>query len=203
GDRAGAPPRDVDRLLPCLGPAHLLVEHDRFDDLAADRVDGAERGHGLLEDERDLRPADRAHLRTIRRELRQVHGAMVWAVGTLTMKPDLAVDDPARPVDDPQDRAGGDALAAAALSHDAERGPVLEVEAHPGAGLPVPLVWGKVRLGVGEGGGRPANQAGRSEGGPPPRNPRRWGEAGRSAPQGARRPSEGGRSPPPSALSPI
>src|SRR5690606_2290199 len=38
----------------------LLVQHQRFDDLAADRVDGIQRGHRLLEDHRDVAAANSA-----------------------------------------------------------------------------------------------------------------------------------------------
>ena len=45
----------------------VLVQPDRLDDLVADGVHRAERGHRLLEDERDLAAADRPHLRARRR----------------------------------------------------------------------------------------------------------------------------------------
>ena len=51
---------------------------------------------------------------------------------------DLPADDPARPLDDPQDRARGDALAAAALADDAQRLARVDVEAHAVDGLTVP-----------------------------------------------------------------
>src|SRR2546426_11480088 len=119
------PPQHLDRLVARLPPIDVLVEQDRLDDLIADRVDRTERGHRFLEDERDLRPADRAHLRAVRRELRQVDhlAAPRPAVGGRTTKLDLAIDDPARPIDDSEDRSGPDALAAAALADDAEGRP--------------------------------------------------------------------------------
>ena len=115
-----------------LAPVHVLMEHDRLGDLVAHRVHGTERGHRLLEDEGDLRPADGADLGAIRGELGQIHhrAALRHLGGGLSTEADLAVDDPARTIHDPEDRAGGDALAAAAFPHDAEGGPWIEVEAH-------------------------------------------------------------------------
>ncbi len=48
---------------PLVGGAgrHRLMAAEHLGDLEADRVDGIERGHRLLEDHRDLAPADRPH----------------------------------------------------------------------------------------------------------------------------------------------
>ena len=96
----------------------LLVEHDRLDDLAAHGVHGAERGHRLLEDEGDLRPADGPHLGAVRAAAwpGPPHPSPPAAPAGRPAEPDLARDDPARAIHDPEDRAGGDALAAAALA---------------------------------------------------------------------------------------
>ena len=99
---------------------------DRLDDLVADGVHRAERGHRLLEDQRDLAAADRAHLAAVGGRARP--GRSCVAVRRASRQ-DLAADDAARAVDDAQDRLGGDALAAAALADDAERLAGADVEA--------------------------------------------------------------------------
>src|SRR5262249_18327795 len=129
GRRHADPAQHLDRPIPRLAPADGLEQQDRLNDLAADRVHGTERGHRLLEDERDLPAADRAHLLAIRLELREIDHRGRAAVAGRPSEPDLAVDDSARPIDDAQDRARGDALAAAAFADDAERAAGRHVEA--------------------------------------------------------------------------
>ncbi|MNY00831.1 hypothetical protein D3C86_1333400 [compost metagenome] len=91
------------------GAVDLLVEHDGFHDLLADREDGVERGHGVLRDQGDAVAADLAHLGLGERE--QV----------LALEEDLAADDLALGAcDEAHDREGGDALAAAGFADDAE-----------------------------------------------------------------------------------
>ena len=53
--------KQLDRFLPGLGFAHLLMEHDRFHDLGADGEDRVERRHRLLKDHADVAAADRLH----------------------------------------------------------------------------------------------------------------------------------------------
>src|SRR5262249_44080749 len=77
---------------------------------------GRERGHWLLEDERDVAAAGGAHLRPLRVEPGEVDGA----VRAGAAQEDRAALDAAGPLDDLEDRAGADALAAAALADDAE-----------------------------------------------------------------------------------
>ena len=49
------------------------------------------------------RPADGPHLRAVRRQLGQVHPSIVaGGAAGLPAEPDLALDDPARPVHDPR-----------------------------------------------------------------------------------------------------
>ena len=102
-----------------LRPPLALVEQERLDDLVADGVDRAERGHRLLGDQRDLGAPDRAHLRAAGVEPRQVDHVPLGAPGDgrrrKSMRPD---DDPARRVDELEDRAHRHALAAAALADD-------------------------------------------------------------------------------------
>ena len=109
-------------LLARLAPVDLLVEQDRLDDLVAHRVHGAERGHRLLEDRARSPPPRIARISALfGLELRQVDHRPARAGAAGRRNRISPLDDPARPVDDPQDRARGDALAAAALAHDAER----------------------------------------------------------------------------------
>ncbi len=61
----------LDRFGPRFGLAHFLVQRDRFHDLVADGVDGAERGHRLLRHERNFRAANVAHFFTGLAEARQ------------------------------------------------------------------------------------------------------------------------------------
>ena len=64
--------QQLDRALVRLVVRRVAVLADRLHDLVADRVVVAERGHRLLEDQRDLLAADRAHLRAVGRKLREV-----------------------------------------------------------------------------------------------------------------------------------
>src|SRR5436189_6022791 len=105
------------------------MEKEHLDDLVADAVDGTERRHRLLEDERDLGAADRAHLAAIRVELREIDG-LPGSIPTRPVKMNLALDDPPRPIDDPENRSRGHALATSTFAHDPERRPRRHVEAH-------------------------------------------------------------------------
>src|SRR5438309_1880733 len=129
------------------------MEPDRLDDLVADGVDRTERGHRLLEDEGDLRATDRPHLGAVRRELRQVDhvAGSRFAVGSGPTKLDLAVDDPARPIDDSQDGSGRDALPAAAFADDAQRRARGEIEADAIHRSYQPLVLGEIRIQIADG----------------------------------------------------
>ena len=115
--------RDADRVEQLDGPgarrpaASQAVHLERLGDLAADRVDGIERRHRLLQDQADLAAADRAH-----RPL--VEGQQVAAV-----EPDRAADDPPRRVDQAQDRQRGQRLAAARLADQGQRLAGVEREA--------------------------------------------------------------------------
>ena len=65
----------LNRLVARLGLVHLLVEHDGFHDLIADRVNRTERCHRFLRHERHLAAAEAAHRRAHRIEVGQVHAA--------------------------------------------------------------------------------------------------------------------------------
>ena len=120
------------------------VQPDRLDDLVADRVDRAERGHRLLEDRGDLAAADRAHRRGRSGRARRGRPAAPSAsrrsrISPPTMRPGL--------LDDPQDRARGDALAAAALADDAERLAGMERRSStPSTARTMPSSWQEVGL---------------------------------------------------------
>src|SRR5207248_8343265 len=114
-------PRDADHgeKLDGAPVGRLLVETrvqaDDLADLVADGVEGAQRGHRLLEYERDLGAADRAHLASLGIE----PGEVDRRARAVAPQEDAAGLDAAGALDDPQDRARADALAAAALADDA------------------------------------------------------------------------------------
>src|SRR5205814_5262133 len=95
-------------------------------DLVADRVIVAERHHRLLEDQRDLLAADRAHFSAIGREFCEIDRRGT-AAGPL--QPDLAGFDPPWLVDNAQYAARRDALAATAFADDAECAARAHIEA--------------------------------------------------------------------------
>src|SRR5215831_15896604 len=106
-------------------PPLPLVKLERLDDLLADRVDRAERGHRLLRDQRDLGAADRAQLGALRGEAGEVDGRP-----RALLKEDLTADDAPGRLDDLQDGLHGHALAASALADDPDHLARLHVEAH-------------------------------------------------------------------------
>ena len=110
----------------CL--ADVLVQRDRLDDLVADGVDRAERGHRLLEDHGDLVAADARGSRCRVARAWPGRSISVWlAVCRSAVKEDLARRRSVPGVlDELQDREGGDALAAAALAHHAQRPAALD-----------------------------------------------------------------------------
>jgi hypothetical protein len=125
--------QELDRACLHLLLRHRLVQADRLHDLEADGVHGRERAHRLLEDHRHVLAADRAHGARLR-----LHGGEVDRLlhpaavpGQVAVEEDAAGGDPARVVDDLQDRARGDALARARFADDAKRPAVLDLEAHP------------------------------------------------------------------------
>jgi hypothetical protein len=85
------------------------MQPDHLGDLIADRVDGVQRRHWLLEDDGDLLRADLAHLLGLERDK------------VAALPQDLPGDDSAgRHRDELQDRHRGDGLAAAGLADDAD-----------------------------------------------------------------------------------
>ena len=104
------------------------MQPDGFDDLVADGVVSAERGHRLLEDQGDFIPADGTHLLTIGFQSGQVHIGLL-PVPHITAQDDLPFHDATGLFDDAQNRTGGDALAATAFTDYAQRLPRVNVEA--------------------------------------------------------------------------
>src|SRR5439155_11766379 len=96
--------------------ADRIVEEDRLDKLRANRMNGTERGHGLLKHKTNLSPSNRAHLPAVGVELDQIDLRPVGAGQN-----NLAFDDATGSIDDPQDRLRCHAFAAAARADDAQR----------------------------------------------------------------------------------
>src|SRR5262249_25477386 len=125
----------LDGLVHGVTAAQPLVQPDRLGDLLADREDGVQRGHRLLEDHRDLFAADLPHLR----------GGQAEEV--LAVVDDLALHDAAgRLRDEPHDAERGDRLAGARLADDAERLALVDVEADAVDGAHHALIGEEVRL---------------------------------------------------------
>src|SRR5438876_4639217 len=125
----------LDGLVHGVAAAEALVQPDGLRDLLADGEDRIQRGHGLLEDHRDLFAADLPHLR----------GGQAEEV--LAVVDDLALHDaPGRLRDEPHDAQGGDRLARTRLADDAERLALVDVEADAVDGAHDALVGEEVCL---------------------------------------------------------
>jgi hypothetical protein len=119
-------PEQFDRPLAGRRRRHPVVQADGLGDLVADGVHRTEGGHRLLEHQRHVAPPDGPHLPPLGVEAGQV------ALGPVgEPEDDLPPHDAPRALDDAQDGAGGDALAAAALADEAERPAGVDVEARP------------------------------------------------------------------------
>ena len=116
------------------------VQLDSFDDLAADGVDRAERGHRLLKDQGNFAAAYCTHTWAIGR---QGHEVDSYAV---SVEQNLTANDPAWSFDDAQDGTRGNAFAAAAFADDAQRSARQHVEAGPIDGFGDAFVGEKERL---------------------------------------------------------
>ena len=118
-----------DGAAPGLLLGHALVGQEDLGELAADRVHGVERRHGLLEDHADAAAADALHL----------HGGQVQEVPAL--EDDLPSQDlSGRLREQPHQRERGHALAAARLPDKAQGAPGLDREADGVDGAQEPLV---------------------------------------------------------------
>ena len=96
----------------------LVMDEKGLGNLIADREDRVQRRHRLLEDERDLGAAHRAHLGLGERQ--QI----------ASPETDAASGDSARRLDQPQNRHRRDRLAAARLADEPERLARPHLEAH-------------------------------------------------------------------------
>ena len=136
GDGMPTRPERLDRPVPGLLLADLLVELDLLGDLVADREDRVQARQRLLEDHRDVVAADLAHLVDRHRQ------------DLAAVEPDLALDDLGRrDVEQAHDRERGDALAGAGLADDARasgRAPRLN-ETPSTAGTTPSMTWKWVR----------------------------------------------------------
>jgi hypothetical protein len=102
------------------------VELHRFHDLAADRVDGREGGHRLLEDHGNLIAAHAANQVAARIDLRQIDD-----VAVATPEVDRSFDDPAGlEREKPEDGISRHRLAAARFAHQAHCLPRREAQRH-------------------------------------------------------------------------
>jgi hypothetical protein len=139
-------PHALDDDLGGLAPADVLVEPNRLDQLIADGVNRAERGHRFLRNQRDLAAANGPHLLAARVQSDQVDHARrrrarpVTTPGLSPSEQDLATDDPPGLLHDAQNGLDRDALAAAALTDDAQDLAGMDVEADAVHGLGRALV---------------------------------------------------------------
>src|ERR1700730_8680738 len=106
----------VDPTMRDVVPGDLVVRAHRLVDLKADAQHRVQRAERVLEDHRDVAPADVAQLLVV--ELEQI----------LALEHDLAVNHLARPLDETEERHSGDALAAPRLTNDAARSPRQDIE---------------------------------------------------------------------------
>ena len=122
------------------------MKHDGFHKLVAHGVDGAEGGHGLLEDEANLATPDRAHFVSVGIELRQVDdlSGAGGAVGALPPEQDFSPHNASGPIEDLEYGTSGDALAAAAFTDEAQCLSLVQVETGSVNGDDGALVQGEV-----------------------------------------------------------
>ena len=110
--------QQLDGALPGGASARDAVDGERLLDLAADREDRVQGRHRLLEDQRDSRAANLLHRSFV--ELHQV----------APVEPHRSAGDATRTIDQPKDRQRRHRLAAAGFTDQAERLPLVDVEAH-------------------------------------------------------------------------
>src|SRR5690606_12774677 len=119
----------LDRALVGFFLGDVEVRQHRLANLVPDRVDGTQRGHWLLENHRDVLTTDIPEHLALRVKRGQVDRPGGAALPPGPVQLDRATNDAARLVDDLEDRAGRDALAAAALADDGERLATLQLHA--------------------------------------------------------------------------
>ena len=135
------PRQHLDGAQPALGAARLGVQQQGLADLVADRVQGRERAHRLLEDDRDPAAPDRAPDRVVVGVAREVERLVVPA---RVAQDDLAAGDPRGLRQDAEDRLRDHGLAGAALADQSDRLAGLDREAHAPDRLDHALVGEKV-----------------------------------------------------------
>jgi CheY-like chemotaxis protein len=112
---------------------HVAVQLDGLDELLPDRVDGIERGHRILEDHRDLAPADLPQPR------------LLGGQQVLALPQRLAARDGVAPGVQAHDGEVRDALAAPGLAHDAQHLALLDREVDSVDGLDYTVVGVEMR----------------------------------------------------------
>ena len=96
----------------------VCVQQDRLHQLAADGIGGVQGGHGILENDTDLVAAD------------ILHDLFAGAYQLLSVELDGAAHDLAGAGKDLHDGIGGDGLAGAGFTHDAQHPAALQIEGH-------------------------------------------------------------------------
>ena len=109
----------LDRALPRVLPAHAGVDAGDLSDLIADRKNGIERRHRLLEDHRDAVASNVADLFVAQGD----------DVPSLELDVASGLDD-SRRLDQAKNRESGDGFSAARLADDADRLSCTDVERH-------------------------------------------------------------------------
>ena len=128
----------LDRTVPCLPLVAVGVERDGLDELVPDGVGGVQRGHRVLEDDRDLVAAHIAH------------DLLARTHELLPVELDGTGDDLTCGGEDLHDGVGGDGLAGTGLAHDAEDLAPIEEEGDAVDGLDLAGVGEERRMEVGD-----------------------------------------------------
>ena len=128
----------LDGAVPRLPLVAVGVERDGLDELMPDGIGGVQRGHRILEDDRDLVAAHIAH------------DLLARADELLAVELDGAGDNLTRGCEDLHDGVGGNGLAGAGLAHDAEDLAPVEEEGDAVDGLDLAGVGEERRMEVGD-----------------------------------------------------
>ena len=136
-------PQQLDATRARFGFGHVAMQSQDFGDLVAHGVHRRQRRHGLLKDHGNRRAAHLADLLAARMQLGQVDGCTAGRI-----EQHGAAHDAAGFVNDLQDRACGDTLAAAAFADHAEGLAMLDIERDVVHRLDGAVAHGKVRAQV-------------------------------------------------------
>src|SRR5262249_32036420 len=123
----------LERARPRDAPGDVAVELDRLDELPPDRVDGIQGRHRVLEDHRDLVPADVPQEASLRRQQCPTLPERLSARSGIPLRVQT------------HDGQARDALPGAGLADDAERLPLLDRERHTVDGLDDAVVGVEMR----------------------------------------------------------